>query len=77
MDREPISRPEFDGLIESGFPNNDVIFFTERNWQTRFRSSFFAHNKYQQCLTDGLYKCKRDFLKIINIIHIQKAFHKT
>ena len=68
MDRKPISISKFDGLIESGFPNNGVIFFTEQNETGKpgFGVHFFAHNKYQQCLTDGLYKCKRDFSKIIN-----------
>ncbi|KGK98206.1 hypothetical protein LI82_10830 [Methanococcoides methylutens] len=68
MDRKPISIPEFDGLVESGFPNNDVVFFTEQNetGKTGFGVHFFANNKYQQCLTGGLYKYKRNPLETIN-----------
>lgn len=68
MDWKPISIQKFDGLIESGFSNNDVVFFTEQNetGKTGFGVHFFANNKYQQCLTDGLYKCKRDLFKTIN-----------
>ena len=61
MDRKPISIAEFHGLVESGFPNNDVVSFTEQNETGKpgFGVHFFAHNKYQQCLTDGLYKCRK------------------